>query len=52
MKKRIDDPQSPCSKPGNICAQLEVEWIDETLLGIGSFGSCVDGSLTIAVLYE
>ncbi len=53
MRKRIDDPQSPCSQAGNVCAKLEVEWIDETLIGIGSFGGCTGGAtLSIPVLYR
>ena len=53
MRKRIDDPQSPCSQSGNVCAKLEVEWIDETLIGIGSFGGCTGGAtLSIPVLYR
>jgi Flp pilus assembly protein TadG len=53
MKKRIDDPQSPCSQAGNICAHLEVEWIDETTLGIGAAGDCtLNSTITTTVLYR
>jgi Flp pilus assembly protein TadG len=56
LRRRIADPQSPCSQAGNICARLEVEWIDANLvLGRGSYdpnGSPGDPNFTIAVLYK
>ena len=53
MKRRIADPQNPCSQAGHVCGQLEVEWIDETLvLGGGSFTGCSDSTLTLPVLYK
>lgn len=52
--KKVVTVQNPCSKAGNICAQLEVEWIDETLvLGRGFFDpNIAETSLTIPVLYK
>ena len=52
MRKRIEDPESPCSKAGNTCAKLEVEWIDETLIATGSFTGCTDSTLSIPVLFK
>ena len=51
--KRRGTVQNPCSQNSG-CAQLEVEWIDESLvIGSGSFssGSC-STSLSVAVLYQ
>ena len=56
LRRRIADPQTPCSQAGNICARLEVEWIDPNLvLGRGSYdpaGSPGDPNFTIPVLYR
>jgi len=51
--KRNVTVQNPCSQAGN-CAQLEVEWIDESLV-IGRGGFTPGGgnsSLTLPVLYK
>jgi hypothetical protein len=56
LRRRIADPQSPCSQAGNICAKLEVEWVENNLvLGRGSYdpnGTPGDPSLTLPVLYK
>ncbi len=56
LRRRIADPQSPCSQAGNICGRLEVEWIDANLvLGRGSYdpnGSPGLPNFTIPVLYR
>lgn len=56
LRRRIADPQTPCSQAGNICGRLEVEWIDANLvLGRGSYdpaGSPGDPNFTIPVLYR
>jgi len=56
LRRRIADPQSPCSQAGNICAKLEIEWVENNLvLGRGSYdpnGTPGDPSLTLAVLYK
>jgi Flp pilus assembly protein TadG len=56
LRRRIADPQSPCSQAGNICGKLEVEWVENNLvLGRGSYdpnGTPGDPSLTLPVLYK
>jgi len=56
LRRRIADPQSPCSQSGNICAKLEIEWVENNLvLGRGSYdpnGTPGDPSLTLPVLYK
>jgi hypothetical protein len=51
--KRSGTVENPCSKTSG-CAQLEVEWIDESLvIGSGSFnsGTC-STTLSVSVLYQ
>ena len=52
MKKRIADPDSPCSQAGHVCGQLEVEWIDESLVASGYFTACNNSTLSVPVLYR
>ena len=56
LRRRIADPQSPCSQAGNICGRLEIEWVENNLvLGRGSYdpnGTPGDPSLTLPVLYR
>jgi Flp pilus assembly protein TadG len=55
MRRRIADPQTPCTQAGNICGLLEVEWIDANLvLGRGSYdpGGAASSNFTIPVLYK
>ena len=54
MRRRIADPDNPCTQAGHICGRLEVEWIDENLM-VGSGGVVPGGgssSLTVPVLYR
>ena len=56
LRRRIADPQTPCSTAGNICARLEVEWVEGNLvLGRGSYdpgGAPGQPNFTIPVLYR
>jgi hypothetical protein len=56
LRRRIADPQSPCSQAGNICGRLEIEWVENNLvLGRGSYdpnGNPGDPNFTIPVLYR
>ena len=56
LRRRIADPQTPCSQAGNICGRLEVEWVENNLvLGRGSYdpnGTPGNPNLTIPVLYR
>ncbi|MEJ7575688.1 MAG: pilus assembly protein TadG-related protein [Pyrinomonadaceae bacterium] len=53
--KKKTSTQNPCSRAGNICARLEVEYIgDDITMGRGFYdpNNAASSSLTIAVLYR